>query len=129
MTVTRTGVLHDRSLTLYLMIRAGSVLGTGLLSLVTATVPGFSQSSPDLHAFFRQDIGLSEDQIVDIRSGKAIAKAMPSRTPAEVFLFGAIYIHAAPESYLRFAHDFNRLRELPDYLALGVFSDPPQSSA
>jgi len=72
---------------------------------------------------------LSEDQIVDIRSGKAIAKAMPSRTPAEVFLFGAIYIHAAPESYLRFAHDFNRLRELPDYLALGVFSDPPQSSA
>jgi len=128
LTVTKTGVLHNRSLTLYLMIRAGSVLGTGLLSLVTATVPGFSQSGPDLHAFFRQDIGLSEDQIVDIRSGEAITKAMPSRTPAEVFLFGAIYIHAAPESYLRFAHDFDRLRALPDYLALGVFSDPPQLS-
>ena len=71
---------------------------------------------------------MSEDQIVDIRSGKAIAKAMPSRTPAEVFLFGAIYIHAAPESYLRFAHDFDRLRKLPNYLALGVFSDPPQPS-
>jgi len=71
---------------------------------------------------------LSEDQIVDIRSGKAIAKAMPSRTPAEVFLFGAIYIHVAPESYLRFAHDVDRLRTLPNYLALGVFSDPPQPS-
>ena len=89
---------------------------------------GFFQSSPDLHSFFRQDIGLSEDQIVHIRSGKAIAKAMPSRTPAEVFLFGAIYIHAAPESYLRFAHDFDRLRKLPNYVALGVFSDPPQPS-
>ncbi len=53
---------------------------------------------------------------------------MPSRSPAEVFLFGAIYIHAAPESYLQFAHDFDRLRKLPDYLALGVFSNPPRAS-
>jgi hypothetical protein len=51
-----------------------------------------------------------------------------SRTPAEVFLFGAVYIHAAPESYREFAHDFGRLRELPSYLALGVFSDPPRLS-
>ena len=53
---------------------------------------------------------------------------MPSRTPAEVFLFGAIYIHAAPESYVKFHHDFDRLRKLPNYLALGVFSNPPQAS-
>ena len=53
---------------------------------------------------------------------------MPSRSPAEVFLFGAIYIHAAPEGYLRFARDFDRLRKLPGYLALGVFSNPPKSS-
>jgi len=71
---------------------------------------------------------LSEDQIVDIRSGRAVAKAMPSRTPAEVFLFGAIYIHANPERYLRFAQDFDRLRKLPAYLDLGVFSNPPQLS-
>jgi hypothetical protein len=43
-------------------------------------------------------------------------------------LFGAIYIHAAPDNYLRFALDFNRLRKLPNYLALGVFSNPPQLS-
>ncbi len=95
------------------MIRAATIRGVigtaGLLSLVVATVPGFSQPSPDLHAFFRQDIGLSEDQIVDIESGEAVTKVMPSRTRAEVFWFGAIYIHAAPESYLKFAHDFDRL--------------------
>ncbi|HTT22337.1 MAG TPA: hypothetical protein VMG82_25645, partial [Candidatus Sulfotelmatobacter sp.] len=51
-----------------------------------------------------------------------------SRTPAEVFLVGAIYIHATPESYLQFARDFDRLRKLPNYLALGVFSNPPQLS-
>ncbi|HTD23233.1 MAG TPA: hypothetical protein VK738_11295 [Terriglobales bacterium] len=96
--------------------------------IAVAALPGNSQSNPDLQTFFQQDIGLSQDQIAAIGSGQPVAKALRSRTPAEVFLFGAIYIHAAPESYLQFARDFNRLRKLPDYLALGVFSNPPQLS-
>ena len=43
-------------------------------------------------------------------------------------MFGAIYIHASPETYVQLAHDFDRRRERPGYLALGVFSDPPQLS-
>ena len=81
-----------------------------LLVMIAATaLPGFSQSNPDLQAFFQQNIGLSPDQIAVLRSGQAVAKALPSRTPAEVSLFGAVYIHAAPESYIRFARDFDRL--------------------
>jgi hypothetical protein len=99
------------------------------LVLIAATIqPGYSQSVPDLQTYFQQDIGLSQDQIAALRKGQPVAKTLPSRTPAEVFLFGAVYIHAAPESYLRFALDFNRLRKLPNYLALGVFSNPPQLS-
>jgi hypothetical protein len=99
------------------------------LVVVAATIlPGYSQSVPDLQTYFQQDIGLSKDQIDAIRKGQPVAKTLPSRAPAEVFLFGAVYIHAAPESYLRFALDFNRLRKLPNYLALGVFSNPPQLS-
>lgn len=33
-----------------------------------------------------------------------------------------------PESYLKFAQDFDRLRKLPNYLALGVFSNPPPAT-
>jgi hypothetical protein len=99
------------------------------LVLFAATIQsGYSQSVPDLQNYFQHDIGLSQDQITAIRNGQPVTKALPSRTPAEVFLFGAVYIHAAPESYLRFALDFNRLRKLPNYLALGVFSNPPQLS-
>jgi hypothetical protein len=99
------------------------------LVLVAATaLPGTSQSNPDLQTFFRQNIGLSQDEIASIRSGHPVAKTLPSRTPTEVFLFGAVYIHAAAESYLKSVHDFDRLRKLPNYLALGVFSDPPQNS-
>ena len=108
------------------MIRAVIRTAAWLILAVAAALPSPSQSNTDLQTFLRQDIGLSEDQIAAIRSGKAVAKAMPSRTPAEVFLFGAIYIHAAPESYLQFAHDFDRRRERSTYLALGVFSNPPQ---
>ena len=99
-----------------------------LVLIAAAVLPGFSQSNPDLQTFFRQDLGLSQDQIASIRSGQPVAKTMPSRTPAEVFLVGAIYIHATPETYLQFARDFDRLRKLPNYLALGVFSNPPQLS-
>jgi len=99
-----------------------------LVVVGAAPLPGFSQSNPDLQTFFRQNIGLNEDQIAAIRNGQAVTKAVPSRTPAEVFLFGAVYIHAAPEAYVRFAHDFDRLRKLPSYPALGVFSNPPQLS-
>ena len=99
-----------------------------LVLVATAALPGSSQTNPDLQTFFRENIGLSQDQIAAIRSGQPVAKALPPRTPAEVFLFGAVYIHAAPESYLQFARDFDRRRELPSYWALGVFSNPPQLS-
>ncbi len=110
------------------MIRMVTLRTMLLVLIVAAALPGFCQSNPDLQTFFQQDIGLSQDQIAAIRSGQAVAKTLPSRAAAEVFLFGAIYIHASPQSYVKFAHDFDRLRKLPNYLALGVFSTPPQRS-
>jgi len=99
-----------------------------LALFAAAALPGFAQSNPDLESFFRQNIGLNEDQIAAIRSGQAVTNALPPRTPAEVLLFGAVYIHAAPETYFQFARNFDRLREVPGFLALGVFTDPPQLS-
>jgi hypothetical protein len=109
------------------MIRTIKPMVMLLIMTAATSHPGFSQSN-SLQTFFRQNVGLTEDQIAAIRDGQAVAKAVPSRTPAEIFLFGAVYIHAAPEAYVLFAHDFNRLRKLPSYLSLGVFSSPPQLS-
>ena len=91
-------------------------------------LPGLAQSTPDLQTFFRQNIGLSEDQITAIRSGQPVAKPLPPRSPDEILLFGAVYIHATPEAYFQYARNFDRLREVPGFLALGVFTDPPQLS-
>jgi len=78
--------------------------------------------------FFREYVGLKEDQITSIRNGKALAKVVESRTPDEVFVFGSVYVQSTPEKYLKLASDIDALRKLPSYLAIRKFSDPPQPS-
>jgi hypothetical protein len=87
-----------------------------------------AQRSDEPHRFFREVVGLSEDQITAIRSGKPVAKVIESRTPDEVFVFGSVYVEASPEKYVELASDIDALRKLPGYLAIQSFSDPPQLS-
>jgi hypothetical protein len=85
--------------------------------------------SPDEpYRFFREFVGLNEEQIAAIRSGKAVAKVIESPTPDEVYVFGSVYVQATPERYLKLASDIDALRKLPSYLAIQSFSDPPQLS-
>jgi len=76
--------------------------------------------------FFREFIGLNDDEIRGIREGKAIAKTLDSPTADQVFVFGSVYINSTPELYLKFASDIDAMRKLPSYLALRKFSVPPQ---
>lgn len=87
-----------------------------------------SAQSAEPNKFFHEYIGLNDNQIEQIRSGKSIAKILESRTPDEVFVFGSVYIKATPEQYLKFALDLDALRKLPNYLAIRKFSDPPKLS-
>jgi hypothetical protein len=85
-----------------------------------------AQGPDEPYRFFREFVGLNEDQIGAIRSGKAVAKVVESRTPDEVFVFGSVYVQASPEKYIELASDVDALRKLPGYLAIQSFSDPPQ---
>jgi hypothetical protein len=99
-----------------------------MVSLAAVVPFAYAESNPRLQTFFEQNVGLSQDQIDDIRHGIPIVKTFPARSPTEIFLFGAIYIHATPESFLQHAVDFDRMRRIPNYLALGVFGNPPKLS-
>lgn len=103
-----------------------ALLAALLLSLVQA--PASSAQNVEPFKFFRDYIGLKEDQIAEIRNGKAVAKVIESRTPDEVFVFGSVYVQSTPEKYLKLASDIEELRKLPSYLAIRKFSDPPQLS-
>ena len=107
----------------HLKIRFGLLLS--LLPIATTAAMG---QSAEPSKFFREYVGLTENQISEIHNGKAIAKILESQTPDEVFVFGAVYVKAAPESYLKLASDIEALRKLPNYLAIQKFSEPPQLS-
>jgi hypothetical protein len=71
---------------------------------------------------------MSDKQISALRDGTPFTKALTTRIPDEIFIFGAVYINARPEAYVKFSRDFNRFRTLPGYLAIGEFSSPPHLS-
>jgi len=106
------------------------LLATVVLSTLIAgvTPPCAAQMNAELLNYLQQDAKLNQDQIASIAKGQAVAKNLDSRQADEVFLFGVIYVNANPESYLKAAYDFDRLRKLPNYLALEKFSSPPQLS-
>src|SRR5215831_11473607 len=99
-----------------------------LALLLVGVGPGAVQQASEPDRFFHDYAGLSDDQIQSIRNGKPMAKVLPSRTPDEVFVFGSVYVEAAPEQYLRLAADVDSLRKLPTYLAIRQFSEPPRLS-
>ena len=86
------------------------------------------QTIQEPRTFFKEQIGLSDDQLATIDGGRVVVKALPSKTAAEVFIFGAVHVNAAPEDYLKFAFDMSRLRILPSYLGVRRFSNPPTLS-
>jgi hypothetical protein len=103
-----------------------SVLGVILISRYGIAQAAAGEPAAEVEKFFREFVGLTDDQVRDVRGGKAVAKVLESRTPDEVFVFGAVYIHAAPERYLSLASDIDALRKLPSFIALREFSNPPQ---
>jgi hypothetical protein len=108
------------------MIRTATMVFAFVSLLIEFSLPAACQTTAELRDYFKNSVGLSQDQIADLRAGKAVGKILPSRIPDEIFVFGAVYINAPPESYLRFATDFERLEKLPEFLAIRKFRDPPQ---
>src|SRR3984885_13604779 len=75
--------------------------------------------------YFREYVGLNDEQIQSISGGKALAKILDAGSAEQILVFGAVHIDATPEKYLKFASDIDALRKLPGYLAIRKFSDPP----
>ena len=105
-----------------------SRLFPALLLLSLAHLPSSNAQNVELSKFFRDYVGLKDDQIAAIRNGKAVAKVVESRTPDEVFVFGSVYVRSTADKYLKLASDIDELRKLPSYLAIRKFGDPPQLS-
>lgn len=83
-----------------------------------------AQTSASAQAYF-QKIGLTANEIDSVKNGQAVAKSLKTRNANEMFIFGAVFVNAAPEAYLKFVDDYARLRKLEEYIAIQKFSMPP----
>lgn len=81
--------------------------------------------TPGPEEFLRAQMRLSASQVAEIQKGRAVAKILPSPDPSDIFVFGAVYIHAKPVTYLELMKDIARLNKLAGYLGAGEFSKPP----
>jgi hypothetical protein len=106
------------------MIKAATLAGV----ILSGALISAGQTTREPIIFFREQMGLSEDEIAMIARGKAVSKVLPSKAPAEIFVFGAVFVNATPEEYVKLAFNMGRLRRLPSYLGVGRFSDPPMLS-
>ena len=105
-----------------------AVVGAMLIGRGMAQPATVGATAAAVEKHFREFAGLSDDQIRDIRAGRAVAKVLESPMADEVFVFGAVYINSTPERYLKLAGDIDALRKLPSYLAIQRFSSPPRIS-
>ena len=102
-------------------------IGIGVL-LFCAIGSALPQGQPEPYAFFKRYIGLKDNEIASIEFGTAVTRVLPSPEPSEVMVFGAIYINASPEGYLRLVQNPHGLRGSGHYLGIRQFSTPPKLS-
>jgi len=91
---------------------------------LTASLQSFG-SVPAPEEFLRAQMKFSPGQVTGIQNGKASAKILPTSNPSDVFVCGAVYIHAKPAAYLQFMQDMTRRKTVAGYLGAGEFSAPP----
>lgn len=88
----------------------------------------FGQGRGKLHDYFHRYVGLSDGQIADVSKGTVFVKELKSPDPAEIILFGTVFVNSSPENCLKLIRNVDMLRKLPNYLAIQPFSTPPRLS-
>jgi hypothetical protein len=97
-------------------------------AILSGTLAGAEQPRNELGTFFRQQAGFSDEEIARIARGTPVVKLISTQTPAEIFVFGAVFVNAASEAYIKLAFDIDRLRKLSGYLGIGLVGNPPKLS-
>lgn len=87
---------------------------------------GYAQSAEEVRAFLQKRALFTPAEIARVDAGQAFAKLLPAPSADYIYVFGAVYVKATPEQYLRYAGDAEFLRKLPQYQALGRFSATPE---
>lgn len=100
--------------------------------LVTAAPPvpavATRPAGSPLGAYLSRAVSLTDVDLAAIDRGRPIARALPSRNGAEIFVLGAIHVRARPDAYIARAVDPAQLLSLPGYRGTGLIGDLPEAA-
>jgi hypothetical protein len=104
------------------MIRRGALL-VGLF--LAAAAAQESVTDPAVRAVLTSQLGFSDRELTDLRSGNPVKHGLRPRAPGEIAVAGAIRIRAAKSTFFARARDIATFKNGPDVLQIGRFSHPP----
>lgn len=78
-----------------------------------------------LTVFLKKTILLAPHQLAALESGEVVTKQLAADQKADVAVFGAVRIAAAPEKYVERFKDIAVFRRSPSVAEIGPFRDPP----
>jgi hypothetical protein len=84
---------------------------------------GLGQSSQSQPSRVFAQLGFTSQQVAAIDSGRPVAKVLSWGGPSEIYVSGAVYINASPDSYLAMARDVSQLKKVSGYLGVGVIPE------
>ena len=96
--------------------------------LACAAVAAAGQESgiePDVQALLTKELRFSRDELAALRRGEVVKHGLPSKTPGEIAVVGAVRIHAPKAAFFARVRDIARFKSGPDVLQIGKFSNPP----
>ncbi len=100
-------------------------VGIALLGCLAAAAPLPGQQTPaTLVRFLRQSIGLDPAQLAALERGTAVVKALETKNPRDVAVFGIITADVPRQVYVGHLQDFPNSLRTPTRTRFGIFSDP-----
>ena len=102
------------------------LLAAGLIASVAAATGDTALSQAvrrDPPSALFTSMGLTPEQIASIETGQAVAKVLSRGEASEVYVFGAVHVDAAPDTYLKRARDVGRLSGTEGYLGVGELGE------
>lgn len=93
-----------------------------LCACAVSAAPGSSEAL----RFFRDQIGLPEEDLRRLRQGEPVTRTLGTGDGRDIAAFGAIRVTADPRDLIRAFHDIEVFKRSDIVLEIGRFSDPPR---
>ena len=105
---------------------AHPVLAATLVTALVSAAPQQATFPAELDAYLTSSVGLTPAERQSLLAGAPVTKMLEADASREVAVFGAVWVNASPDDYVRAVTDIERLERGESFLVTKKISDPPK---